>query len=509
MPLPLRRSPRKHSRKGGKEARNPLPKPRLSATQVGSSTPQGTTDSSSTQRAQTTSPRMPVVQELSADADAASQSNAAVAQQPPYSQNPPYSQLAPYPPQPSFPPPPNHSFTYVYPHLTSTQNPSQVPQQQPVPAWPYPYPPYAAGIPSEALYPAQPPAYNAGAFAATPTVINSVTTASAPADNFGVNLSALSAPPTTSRTPSQVAGAPRVALQPQPNVALTSSDAMPQPSTQTLVEEPVASTVSFSPAPVNDSPNHANSTSPANLDAPLAPPTMEPSTALPEEDFSADSDPGYDDDQDEEHQGNGEQRPKKRRRKEANAEGKRKGKEYGRSKYNEDLELLKEEARAKGFDPNKPTSGKNAWAGWVEGAGMGSGVTQIYRKNFLLPAFKDQAEATKNYRRWLIDIFSRAEVLARRTNCWFYMAVQHPNANTPFHYYASPKLRREAPEAMKSFHTKVSTTMQTLMTAEKGTKVSLADDAVDAREQLEAAKIENQVLKERLERLERLHSNNV
>ncbi|KAF6751173.1 hypothetical protein DFP72DRAFT_851109 [Ephemerocybe angulata] len=61
--------------------------------------------------------------------------------------------------------------------------------------------------------------------------------------------------------------------------------------------------------------------------------------------------------------------------------------------------------------------------------------------------------------RWLSDIFTRAESIALRTDCWLYIVMQESTSPDPPFHYTSPRLRRDVPDFLERTHKKVETTM--------------------------------------------------
>ena len=77
------------------------------------------------------------------------------------------------------------------------------------------------------------------------------------------------------------------------------------------------------------------------------------------------------------------------------------------------------------------------------------------------------------------------------------MIAQHPTAGKPYSWYASPKLRREAPKAMAEFHGMAAQTFVNLLRAEKETRIGLVGELNDAKAAKQA--VEDELAKARRE----------
>ncbi|KAJ3560280.1 hypothetical protein NP233_g10941 [Leucocoprinus birnbaumii] len=75
--------------------------------------------------------------------------------------------------------------------------------------------------------------------------------------------------------------------------------------------------------------------------------------------------------------------------------------------------------------------------------GFIQGIMQGNSTLTLPEPIKFSKDASKHFRRLIVEIIARAEALAMQTGCWIYVAGQHPNASKPFTHYASPRLRAE------------------------------------------------------------------
>lgn len=93
------------------------------------------------------------------------------------------------------------------------------------------------------------------------------------------------------------------------------------------------------------------------------------------------------------------------------------------------------------------------------------------------------------------------ESLASRTGCYAYIALQHPESGSNFYYFASKKMRDEAPAETKEIHRKVGSTMSTLLKAYKSTKVTLQVEVRDAQARATSAEQKAQALQKELDQL--------
>lgn len=59
--------------------------------------------------------------------------------------------------------------------------------------------------------------------------------------------------------------------------------------------------------------------------------------------------------------------------------------------------------------------------------------------------------------------------------------MQHPESGSNFYYYASVKMREEAPNDVKEIHRKVGDTMSKLLKAHKAMKVALQSEVQNAQ----------------------------
>lgn len=77
-----------------------------------------------------------------------------------------------------------------------------------------------------------------------------------------------------------------------------------------------------------------------------------------------------------------------------------------------------------------------------------------------------------------------------RTDSWIYVAALHPNSKTEFYHYASPQLRSDDPNGVKSIHQAVSTVMHRLSKTLKRGKVEIQTQLTETEKKmkLEAAR---------------------
>ncbi|KAF6747771.1 hypothetical protein DFP72DRAFT_774206, partial [Ephemerocybe angulata] len=140
-------------------------------------------------------------------------------------------------------------------------------------------------------------------------------------------------------------------------------------------------------------------------------------------------------------------------------------------------------------------SGARPLYGLVEGVGRGKRALSMARTRELQPRIVEQVYASKMYSAWIIDLMTRCESISVRTGSWMYVTVQHPNSKNPFTHYSSPKLRREAPEQLESFHKEVSMTMTALVCSDRKARV---EEMISALKQ-EARAVEAEKRSERME----------
>ncbi|KAF6749398.1 hypothetical protein DFP72DRAFT_787081, partial [Ephemerocybe angulata] len=111
---------------------------------------------------------------------------------------------------------------------------------------------------------------------------------------------------------------------------------------------------------------------------------------------------------------------------------------------------------------------------YVQGAGRGARPFKLARNRPLGTPIEEQVHANKMYTQWAHDMLGRCESIAVRSGCWMYLAIQHPSSKNPFYHYTSPKLLKEAPEAVREFHQEVSQTMTAVMRADRKGRVEKA-----------------------------------
>ncbi|KAH6881229.1 hypothetical protein BKA70DRAFT_1024846, partial [Coprinopsis sp. MPI-PUGE-AT-0042] len=142
--------------------------------------------------------------------------------------------------------------------------------------------------------------------------------------------------------------------------------------------------------------------------------------------------------------------------------------------------------------------------GTIQGVGRGAEIIDLPRSTKLRPVQKKQAAATKNYNRWAQDVLTRCEDISLRSQCWLYIAIHHPQSKAPFYHYTSPKLRREAPDQLASFHKLVSKTMSSVMQADRKGKVDIQAELLIAQEHALEAESRAKSNADEVERLKRL-----
>jgi hypothetical protein len=91
------------------------------------------------------------------------------------------------------------------------------------------------------------------------------------------------------------------------------------------------------------------------------------------------------------------------------------------------------------------------------------------------------------------------ERLAHETNCWVYIAAQHPNATGDFIHYTSPRLRREGKSEMEKIMTDVHITFSALMSARRKDAIELGKALATAKQAAEAAEANAEVMRRTVE----------
>ncbi|KAF6758358.1 hypothetical protein DFP72DRAFT_751643, partial [Ephemerocybe angulata] len=137
---------------------------------------------------------------------------------------------------------------------------------------------------------------------------------------------------------------------------------------------------------------------------------------------------------------------------------------------------------------------------YIEGVGQGKRALSMARKRELKPRITDQVKASKFYSEWVHDLMTRCESISVRTGCWLYVAVQHPASRTPFMHYSSPKLRREASQALATFHEQVSMAMTALVHSDRKARVTEAIELLKQEARAVAAEEKSQKMEDELSR---------
>ncbi|KAJ3554916.1 hypothetical protein NP233_g12324 [Leucocoprinus birnbaumii] len=123
-----------------------------------------------------------------------------------------------------------------------------------------------------------------------------------------------------------------------------------------------------------------------------------------------------------------------------------------------------------------PKTKKAADAGYILGIMRGNTkLKYVCRPHCLPDRIKSAKEASRRYRRLIVEIVARAEALAAQTGCWIYVAGQHANATKAFTHYASPRLRAKAESELEELHSLVMRMMRSLIEARRRdtTEISL------------------------------------
>ncbi|KAF6749399.1 hypothetical protein DFP72DRAFT_1073223 [Ephemerocybe angulata] len=113
----------------------------------------------------------------------------------------------------------------------------------------------------------------------------------------------------------------------------------------------------------------------------------------------------------------------------------------------------------------------------------------------------EREERDGRYNQWLSDIFTRAENMALKTDCWLYIAMQESTSLNPAFHYISPRLRRDVPGFLERTHEKVEATMAAaaiVARAPSGSQTR-ADILAYAMRELKRAKKKTEVAERRLE----------
>ncbi|KAG2019597.1 hypothetical protein CC2G_005020 [Coprinopsis cinerea AmutBmut pab1-1] len=132
-------------------------------------------------------------------------------------------------------------------------------------------------------------------------------------------------------------------------------------------------------------------------------------------------------------------------------------------------------------------SNQNPIYGFVDGAGRGNACLRVARVRKLEPPFALQTDATRKFDEWTRDLLTRAESISTRTGSWVYIAVHNPNSRTPFTWFTSRKLRREAPGLVQEVHSVVSKTMKAVVAGVRESATQLEASRIDAETRADAA----------------------
>ncbi|KAJ4497123.1 hypothetical protein C8R41DRAFT_917777 [Lentinula lateritia] len=133
----------------------------------------------------------------------------------------------------------------------------------------------------------------------------------------------------------------------------------------------------------------------------------------------------------------------------------------------------------------------NPTFGWVQGAGRGQFPLELVRPRELPLPRPTTDEQGQRFRRLMSDIIAACERMAAESNCWVYIAGQHPNARIPFLHFASQRLRLEGPSVLDELHGSADRLFTSLLSSRRQEAAELTDKLLLAQnriKQLESEK---------------------